>query len=335
MANTFKIKRRAGTPANPGAPAALAAGEIAVNFGGHLAGQTRPSLYVGDETGTVRVLLHQGDLASVSVTSKVIPGTGAGPNVDGNAQVAAPGWPWAVAAGEVPVVTHNGTAYMFTGGAGSYGTTAGGTALTAGMFTSLGAAPAVATAAQVRAGTINTAFLTPGNLANVLPIAVLTAGVSSAQVGHPTLPAAATGVAADANRIVVLGADGKIPASVIPVKDLVFQSADATLAAPAAPAHSNGLVVVNTGTGAAHAKWGITPAPTLSPGDYLMSDGVAWHFIPASTVGNQFLHLSGGPMTPGDTTKVTFAPTTVDGTVIVIDLGQGAIDNGWIDGGTF
>jgi hypothetical protein len=79
---------------------------------------------------------------TINVVSKKITGT-ADPATDGNKEPDAPGaWPWVVKAGEVPIVTHNGTAYAFTGGTGSWGSAAtGGKALQPSMFTPLGATP--------------------------------------------------------------------------------------------------------------------------------------------------------------------------------------------------
>jgi len=45
--------------------------------------------------------------------------------------------------------------------------------------------------------------------------------------------------------------------------------------------------------------------------------------------------LVGATMTPGDATKLTFGPTKKDGTITVLDAGEGALVNCWIDGGNF
>jgi hypothetical protein len=119
-------------------------GELAVDA----SGAGTPRLYFfGGNTTTGAAPANKGWMElnpapSISVVSKTIGGAGS-PAADGNSAAALAGaWPWTVNAGEVPIVTHNGIAYAFTGGPGNWGTTSGGTALTAGMFTSLGAAPA-------------------------------------------------------------------------------------------------------------------------------------------------------------------------------------------------
>jgi hypothetical protein len=134
MASRVQLLRRVGgiqqTPAGGGLE-----GELALYFPG-AAGQTaKPTLY-GFDGGGWRIVNPD---PNISVVAKTINGT-ADPAADGNAAAAGPGWPWVVNAGEVPIVTHDGSAYAFTGGAGSWGTTSGGTALGAGMFTALGAA---------------------------------------------------------------------------------------------------------------------------------------------------------------------------------------------------
>ena len=148
MASKLQILRSFTAAANASpAETGVLEGELAVN----MAGTGTPALFVfGGTTATGTPPSNKGWLRlnpapSISVVSKTIAGTGADPAVDGNAAAAAAGqWPWVVNAGEVPIVTHNGTAYAFTGGPGNYGGAAAGatTPLTPGMFTSLGAAPA-------------------------------------------------------------------------------------------------------------------------------------------------------------------------------------------------
>jgi hypothetical protein len=144
MSSIIQVKRRFTAPAQ--APDELGAreGELAVDA----SGTNTPRLYFfGGNTATGTAPTNRGWLLlnpapSISVVSKTIAGTGT-PAVDGNnAAPLANFWPWVVHAGEVPIVTHDNIAYAFTGGPGSWGSTSGGAALTAGMFTSLGAAPA-------------------------------------------------------------------------------------------------------------------------------------------------------------------------------------------------
>ena len=145
MSSIIQIKRRL-DPASgaTGAPGGNGVeGELAINA----AGTGTPELYFfgGDPAAPApanRGWMRVNPAPTISVVSKTIAGTGT-PAADGNSAAAAAGaWPWVVNAGEVPIVTHDGIAYAFTGGAGTWGSTSGGTALTAGMFTSLGAAPA-------------------------------------------------------------------------------------------------------------------------------------------------------------------------------------------------
>lgn len=140
MPSIFQIKRRltgaAGAPPEAGARE----GEIAINAGA--AGTPEVWAFFGNSTTGIapanRGWLRLNPAPALTVTSKSIAGT-TNPWTDGNnAATSAGNWPWVVTSDQVPIVQHDGSAYMFTGGAGSWGTTSGGTALTAAMFVSLG-----------------------------------------------------------------------------------------------------------------------------------------------------------------------------------------------------
>ena len=179
MTSVVQSKRRltgaAGSPGNAG----FFEGELFVNmqdatspelwaFGGHPTTGTAPA-----NKGWMRLNPDP----NISVVSKTIAGT-TDPAADGNTAAAAAGaWPWVVTAGQVPIVTHDGTAYAFTGGAGSWGTTSGGTALTAGMFTPLGAS----------AGAPQVIDLTPQNPPTSADIGAAYTAVGTPATGSPTL----------------------------------------------------------------------------------------------------------------------------------------------------
>lgn len=84
MSNVILIKTRKATPADPGAPATLEAGELAVNLGGDKAGDTRPALYVGDETGAVHRLVSEADVKQIVFVdaAQLVAGTETGKAID-------------------------------------------------------------------------------------------------------------------------------------------------------------------------------------------------------------------------------------------------------------
>lgn len=95
----------------------------------------------------------------VTVHSQTIGGTNGSPeanlNADATGLTVGPGQIWIV------TDTESGIANIWTGGEGSFGTTSGGTAATAGMFTALGAAAQWATEAELIAGTVADKGISP------------------------------------------------------------------------------------------------------------------------------------------------------------------------------
>ena len=406
MTQTVQHRRRIAGAA--GSPAAVGSkeGEISLNFRGAAGAGSTAEAWAYDGAAWVRL-----NPDGVSPNVKGITVTGATVEAGFNA-----GAGTVVAAGDIVIATHAGTAYVYTGPVGTI------TTATAGQFTALGAATPVATPAQIRAGADNAAAVTSLGLKAVLPAATLAAGVSGAQAGHPTNPlaatgvvgdagrivildgtghiasavldlatvsdlirgistnklltpddmgqvlstaamsagvtsaqprhptntAAATGVVADANRIVVLDATGHIPAAFLSVTGFDFQSADLTAAPVGANlGHQNGRIVVNSAAavGALNALW--TPTADVpsevGPSDMLLSDGTTWHVITTDVDLARYLPLIGGTITQpvaaagavGLTFDMTNAVPAVGGNKIAIDLGTGEITNGIIDGGTF
>ena len=319
----------------------MANGELAVNFAGGAASDTRPALYVGDGTNVIK-LLDQSDFATnIAIKSVSIPiATPGAPNLvtDANAANA-----WTVVPGELAIISHDGSAYVFSGGPGTYGS--GGTPTTAGMFTGLGSATAFATAAQILAGAPAGLAVSNDELVKIISPAILTAGVTAAQPNHPTVAnrAAATGIAADEGRIVVLDNTGKVPAALLSVTGLTFAAEDAT--AGATTTNANGTVVTNTGSGALAAGWGITGNPTVQPGDMLLGDGTTWHLIESVVDMSAYLPLSGGTLATATgaaagTATVAFDLTNAvadatSGNKVALDAGGGAVENAVIDGGQF
>ena len=139
MASQVKIKRRiGGTQAAP--TGANIEGDVAAFFPGAAGDATKPTLYLNDGGGW-RIANPD---PNVTVSNWNIPqpagGWGANAETDINALAA----PRTVAKGEIVIVSWNGNAYAFTGGAGNWGATGAGTPgtqVTAAMLTPLGAAP--------------------------------------------------------------------------------------------------------------------------------------------------------------------------------------------------
>lgn len=270
MASIYQHRRRiagaAGSPSAAGSPE----GEIAINFPGAAGTNGTPELWGFDGVGFRR--LNPPGVAPAVKGITAVSGAAA-------VQAAFNADAITVAPGDIVIYTHAGTAYVYTGSTGAPVTGA-----TAAQFTSLGAAMAVATSAQVRAGTNNAAAITPLGLSAVLPAAVLAAGVSGAQAGHPTNAAAATGAVGDAGRIVTLDATGHVPAALLSVQGLTFASQDLSVAPTGTNAtHANGKIIVHSGADGAILNAGFTPVAnppaTVNTGDMLLSDGTNWHHI--------------------------------------------------------
>jgi hypothetical protein len=334
-------------------------------------------------------LLRQSDFAAAFTSAKAIPGT-ADPATDGNAQAAGPGWPWLVAPGEICTVTHNGAAYMFTGAANmapGYGTTSGGTALTPAMFTALGAATVFATPAEVAAGVATGVAVDPAGLGAVFTPAVLTAGISTGATGVAAdankvvvldatgkvdpvlLPAATplvfatpaevaagvatdvaidpaglgsvftpaaltagvltgaeTGVAADAAKIVILNAAGKIPVQLLDIGvPLVYAGAmDFATAAPPIPLAGHFWVHNGAAGAAIDVSWGT--GTTANPGDLMLSNGTTWDYVARTVDLANYLMLTGGTMGVAALIQWAGAATAEAGNTL-LDLKGGNLAN--------
>lgn len=139
MANQVALKRRInGATGAPSPVTGYKEGEVVLNFPGAAGGTTKPEMWAFDGSAFRRVNPD----ASIQVVSKTVPKGGATWATDVAAEMNAAAAVWTVTAGQVPIVTWNGNAYAFTGGAGTWGATAAaqpGTPTTMGMFAPLGA----------------------------------------------------------------------------------------------------------------------------------------------------------------------------------------------------
>lgn len=148
MSSVIKIKRRIGGTQQ--APTGTNnEGELALYFPGAAGATTKPTLYANDGGGWREVNPN----VNPNVRGIVSTANAGAVEAAFNAQNIT------VAAGDIVIYTHpssNGTAYVYTGPAGAPVSGA-----TATQFTALGAAPAVATGAQVIAGTDNAHTVTP------------------------------------------------------------------------------------------------------------------------------------------------------------------------------
>ena len=183
MSSTVQIKRKiqgTGGAAQAAPGGSGKEGELAIWFPGTAGNPDKPTLYASDGGGWREV------------------NPSSNPNVRGIVSAATSGTVEAafnaqginVAAGDIVIFTHpqnNGTAYVYTGPTGS--PVAGATSA---QFTALGAAPQVATGAEVITGTDNIKTVTP----------------SALRGGTAVTPDATP--ANDANKLVRLGATGKI-----------------------------------------------------------------------------------------------------------------------------
>lgn len=131
-----QFKRRInGATGSPAAAGALE-GSIALNFPGAAGGTATPEIWAFDGVAYRRAN------PSLNIRNWAIAGTGANPAADAGNQAANPA-AFTVNAGELIIASHNGSAYVFTGGAGTWGDPAiGGTPIPvapgSAMFTALG-----------------------------------------------------------------------------------------------------------------------------------------------------------------------------------------------------
>ena len=113
-------------------------------------------------------------------------------------------------------------------------------------------------------------------------------------------------------------------------------SVDPTVAATGAAATpTTGDLYFSMATGPAEAGWIGIAGQTIMSGDMLIWDGSKWDALAADIDLSKYLPLIGGAMDASDTAQIQFQPVTTDGTVVVIDAGNGALDNVWIDGGSY
>lgn len=141
---------------------------------------------------------------------------------------------------------------------------------------------------------------------------------------------------ADADKIVRLNSQGQIDPAFLTVKPLKFQNTiDVTTAysAPTPVWHSGDFGVISK-NGVVHGSWnthGPATGTAVKKGDLIIYDGTKYHIVAQDLDLSAYLLLSGGAMTPGNKTKVTFAPATKDGSIVIIDGGQGQLKDVVID----
>jgi hypothetical protein len=185
------------------------------------------------------------------------------------------------------------------------------------------------------AGVINSAVLR-GEISRSLgaTIANLLAGTGSTASPDAT-------PANDASRLVALDASGRIDPGFLSIRGMSFKGpidATAAIPVPVLPATSfqSGDIFFNNKIGTIDPSWGAPAAGTASTaGDMIIYDGAKWTVVASESDLSQYVPLVGTNMAVGDATVITFAPATTDGSVVVLDLGNGALDNAWIDGGNY
>lgn len=284
MVNILQIKRRAASLNNPGPPLILNDGEMAVNFAGDQTGDDKPSLYVGDVDGMVHLLVSGSSSDKLNITAKYIPGEGDDPSADGNAQSPADGeWPWVVAEGELPIVTWNGQTFIFTGGAGTWGTFSGGDALGPDMFVPLGAGVTFASVQEIADGTKSFIAIDPVGFQgymDTLKIEVPTANPPD-----------------DEGRLPVLNANGKLDPRFIEGEGLNWlDPLDLTEPDPGVQNENGNIIEHNGGVGLIDDSWGIENNPEIQTGDMILSDGEKWHLIMGGLSSGNYVKITGAKM---------------------------------------
>lgn len=299
MTTEIQFKRRiAGAAGSPSATGALE-GEIAFNAPNAAGSTDKPVMYFFDGSAWRTVN------PDVTVTTQSI-ALGAAANI-GAAYTTWAATPGNTLTGNVIIATYGtpAQAYVLTNPA------AAGTSTS---WVSLGGAVSFASASDIHTGTDTTGAINSAILR-----------------GETTLTS--TG-AADANKLVRLGATGKLDATLLPVTGVdVIGAADVTAAIPGGTTYNDGDIVFVSANGSADASWTGIGGQVVASGDMVIYDGAQWHHVPNYTDLNAYLALAGGTMSDG--AKITFDVTTGGAGTVVADGAGGAIDNFRINCGVF
>jgi hypothetical protein len=379
MSSIVQLRRRiAGTQATP---AGNNEGELCLWFPTAAGGTEKPVLYANDGGGWREVN------PTVAPQVKGILSTAAGGAVEDafNAQAVT------VNQGDIVVYTHpstNGTAYVYTGGEGTSSTVSGAglVVTTNANFTALGAAPQIATGAEIitgtdanktvvpaslRAATANAPDATPANDADKIPRlsaagllhlgflpqatdVEIKAGTIDDKIMTPLQLRTASAItpdatpANDADKLVVLGATGKIdPGFITFPASLTYQGnvdLTATYTAPGTPWNVGDFGVVGTSgpvydatTAGAGTDWplaNLNPGQQVNQGDMVIWDGNNYNVLATEADLNAYVEKSGSTMSANAAINWPGAATAENGNVL-LDLKGGTIDNAVINGGTY
>ncbi len=297
MTVSVELKRRingaAGSPPSAGAKE----GEIAFNAPGAPGSTTKPTMFFFDGTAWRTVNPD----VTVSTQSIVL---GAAANI-GQAYTNWAGLPGNSITGNVVIATFGtpAQAYVLTN-AGSPGVSA--------SWTSLGGATMFATQADVNTGTDTTGAVNPATLRGT------TVNASSG--------------AASADKIVRLGANGRIDSSMLAITGVNIQgTADPT--APAAAGPVKGDLYFASKAGALDTSYVGAAGTAVKTGDSLLYDGAAWHVVANETDLSAYVPLAGTNLMTGNIVWSGAAGAKAGTTII--DGKGGTVDNVNLDCGTY
>ena len=142
--------------------------------------------------------------------------------------------------------------------------------------------------------------------------------------------------ATDSGKVVGLDPGGKIDKGFLPAGALDFRGAiDVTVPVDPTLNPVDGFTYFANKNGTIDPSFTGISGQTVKSGDMVSYLAGKWHLTPASNDLTAYVHKAGDRMLAGDNTRITFSPATVDGSVIVLDAAFGAIDQSFIDGGTF
>lgn len=193
-----------------------------------------------------------------------------------------------------------------------------------------------ATQQETKDGEATDLAVNPAGLSSIFPPEVMNAGT--------TVTIADIASSSDANKIVILNANGQIPAQLLPISGFTFQVADLTLP-PEGPASSPvaGMVVINNAAseGPINEDWGIEGNPVVQPKDMVLYDGYDWYIIEGNINMDSFVTLSGAEFYAGARLSWPVDGSSPD--TVIIDGGDSVnsiaknltIDESVIDGGTY
>ena len=112
-------------------------------------------------------------------------------------------------------------------------------------------------------------------------------------------------------------------------------TADLASPDPFSGTHRKGQTYVVKQNATADISWTGIAGMAAKGGDIIIWDGSKFDIVASGMDLAGYVQKIGDDMTAGDAVSLRFHPAKTDGTVPVLDLGMGALNNGYLNGGRF